>query len=67
MAAKKPYVIEARYIGTSELEHVQVLREWHEYGRYKTEASLLAGLNLAQTQATTCQRYEFRTKGPKLS
>lgn len=59
----KPYVIEARYIGTSELELVQTLRDWHEWGCYRSEKSMLEGLHLAKTTAASCQRYEFRIKG----
>jgi hypothetical protein len=58
----KPYCIQARYVGDSTLELVQVLREWHEWGRYKTRESMMAGLLLAQSQASSCQRYEFRTE-----
>ena len=61
---KKKYTLEARYIGTSELDHVQTLREWHDWGNYRNAESLQAALNLMRTQATTCQRYEFRIKKP---
>lgn len=63
--ARKRHTIEARYIGSSELDHVQSLREWHDWSSYGSLKSLDAAMNLVKSQASTCQRYEFRIKsGP---